>query len=74
MDIHEEDKNNGDCDTGSVRRSCRWPCSVNKKGVVSNSIFCVFCEHWVHNRCSGIKGRLRFVPDFKCRQCTGEIR
>ena len=26
------------------------------------------------NRCSGMKGRLRFVPDCKCKKCTGDIR
>ena len=32
-------------DTRLVRRSGRWPCSVCKKGVSSNFVFCVFCEH-----------------------------
>ena len=27
-DKYEEDKNNGDCDTGSAKRSGRWLCSV----------------------------------------------
>ena len=33
-------------------------CSICCKGVSSNSIFCQSCNHWVHKRCSKIKGRL----------------
>ena len=73
-----EDKNNGDCNTGSVKHSCRLYCAICRKWVGSNSIFFVFCEHWVHkrytemNRYTGMKGRS--VPDYKCRKCTGEFK
>ena len=40
-----------------------WPCSVCRKGVGSNSIFCNFCTHCVHKVCGGIRGRLRAVKD-----------
>ena len=36
LDKYEDDKNNSDCETGSVS-SGRWPCSVCKKGVGRNS-------------------------------------
>ena len=42
--------------------------------VGSNSIFCVFCKHWMHKMCSSLEGRLRSVPVYKCMKCTGEIR
>ena len=53
--------------------SGKWPCSVCRKGVGSNSIFCNFCTHWVHRCCSEIRGRLTPVKDYKCRICTGEV-
>ena len=38
-----------------------WPCSVCRKGVGSNSILCNTCKHWVHERCSRVKGSLNSV-------------
>ena len=32
-------------------------------------IYCSFCKHWVHKRCSGLKGRLTIAPSFKCYSC-----
>ena len=32
-------------------------------------IYCSFCKHWVHKRCSGLKGRLTIAPSFKCHSC-----
>ena len=29
-------------------------CSVCRKGVGSNSIYCAGCSHWVHKKCSGV--------------------
>ena len=29
--------------------------------------------NWEHKGCSGIRGRLKAVKDYKCRICTGEI-
>ena len=51
--------------------SGKYPCSVCRKGVKRNSIFCTSSNAWVHNKCSGIKGRLFDIPDFKCHTCLG---
>ena len=73
-DKYEEDKNNGDCDTGSVRSfQVDDDALYVRKGLVETLIF-VFCEHWFHKMCNGIKGSLRYVPDYKCRKCAGEVR
>ena len=32
-------------------------------------MYCSFCKHWVHKRCSGFKGRLIDTPDLKCHCC-----
>ena len=47
----------------------KWPCSVCRKGVGKNSIYCMGCKHWVHKRCSGIKGRLVDNPSYRCSSC-----
>ena len=51
----------------------KWPCSICRKGVGSISIFYQSCSHWVHERCSKIKGRLKADPSFKCNACTNNI-
>ena len=51
----------------------KWPCNICRKGVSKNSIFCQSCNHWVHKRCSKIKGRLKADPSFKCDACTNNI-
>ena len=51
----------------------KWPCSICLKGIGSNSIFCQSCNHWIHKRCSKIKGRLKEDPSFKCNACTNNI-
>ena len=42
----------------TTKPSGKYPCSVCRKGVGRNSIFCISCDTWVHKKCSGIKGRL----------------
>ena len=37
----------------------KYPCSVCRKGVGSNSIYCAGCSHWVHKKCSGVIGSLK---------------
>ena len=32
---------------------------------------CGGCKRWVHKKCSGIKGPLRPVPEFRCARCLG---
>ena len=34
---------------------------------------CSVCSCWVHAKCSGIKGSLAKVVEFKCKRCCGEI-
>ena len=48
----------------------KWPCGVCGKGVGSNSVKCNTCDRWVHKVCSGIKGKLKSVKDFKCSSCV----
>ena len=48
----------------------RYPCGVCSRGVGKNSIFCVHCKHWIHKSCSGISGRLKEDPGYKCPACT----
>ena len=59
------------CDTYTKQEPVRWPCSVCQKGVGSNSIFCKFCMRWIHERCSGIPGKLKPDPTFECKTCSG---
>ena len=51
----------------------KWPCSICHKGVGITSIFCQSCNHWVHKRCSKIRGRLKADPSFKCNACINNI-
>ena len=55
-----------------LKKSGKYPCGVCLTGVGStNAILCDGCEHWVHKKCSGIKGSL--LPDtvFRCARCLG---
>lgn len=47
-----------DGSTKSTRETGKYPCSICHRGVGRNSVFCVGCKHWVHKKCSKIKGRL----------------
>ena len=50
------------------------PCSICRKGVSANSIQCTACKHWVHKRCSGIRGCLRAASaTYRCRRCEGQM-
>ena len=62
-----------DGSTKSTRETGKHPCSICHRGVGRNSVFCVGCKHWVHKKCSKIKGRLRESPDFRCGKCLGEF-
>ena len=50
----------------TLKDSGEYPCSVCRKGVGSNSIYCAGCSHWVHKKCSGVIGRLKSNPDYRC--------
>ena len=52
-----------------------WKVPLCQSGVgSSNAIFCGGCKHWVHKKCSGIKGPLRPDPEFRCARCLGTAR
>ena len=56
-------------DKGPVFRSGKHPCGVCCKGVGNNSIYCDYCKHWVHKRCSGLQN-LNNAVGFKCKSCA----
>ena len=58
----------------TLRDTSKYPCGVCRKGVGSNSIFCNDCKHWVHKKCTNIRGRLSAVPNFICDRCLGLAR
>ena len=58
----------------TLRDSGKYPCSVCRKGVGSNSIYCSGCLHWVHKKCSGIIGKLKPNPDYRCNRCKSTVR
>ena len=39
----------------TIKPSGKYPCSVCRKGVGRNSIFCTSCDAWVNKKCRGIK-------------------
>ena len=57
-----------------MKDSGEYPCSVCRKGVGSNSIYCAGCSHWVHKKCSGVTGSLKSNPDYRCSRCKGTAR
>ena len=57
-----------------LRDSGKYPCAFCRKWVGRNAIYCTGCAHWVHKRCSGIKGTLANMTDFQCRRCKGIAR
>ena len=63
------------CGTGLdlLQSSGEFPCAICHTGVGSNSIFCNGCKHWVHKKCSGLKG-LKKDPDYRCTRCQGTAR
>ena len=58
----------------TLKDSGTYPCSVCRKGVGSNSIYCAGCSHWVHKKCSGVIGSLKSNPDYHCGRCKGTAR
>ena len=54
----------------TLKDSGEYPCSVYRKGVGSNSIYCAGCSHWVHQKCSGVIGSLKSNPDYRCSRCN----
>ena len=60
------------CGTGLdlLQSSGEFPWAVCRTGVGSNSMFYNGCKHWVHKKCSGLKG-LKKDPDYRCTWCQG---
>ena len=54
--------------------SGKYPCGVCGKGVGTNSIQCGGCKKWVHKKCSGVKGKLKDDPGYRCAKCVGGCR
>ena len=58
-----------------LKKSGKYPCGVCQSGLgSSNAIFCGGCKHWVHKKCSGIKGPLRPDPELRCARWLGTAR
>ena len=57
-----------------LQTSGKYPCTVCRKGVRKNSIFCSGCLFWIHKKCSDIPGRLVEDLDFRCRRCLGNAQ
>ena len=55
---------------GNGPPAAKFPCTVCRTGVGSNSIFCNGCKHWVHKKCNGLK-HLTKDPDYRCTRCQG---
>ena len=47
----------------------KFPCGVCGKGIGSNSILCPSCKHWIHHRCSRVRGSLSDAVNFICPSC-----
>ena len=58
----------------TLKDSGEYLCSVCRKGVGSNSIYCAGCSHWVYKKCSGVTGSLKSNPDYRCSRCKGTAR
>ncbi len=48
----------------------RYPCGCCGRGVGKNSVWCVECERWCHQRCSGVRDVRRVGIDFRCPTCV----
>ena len=69
VNIHKTKIMKSGTSKGPVFALGKYPRGVCKKGVGRNSIHCTFCKHWIHKRCSGLKGRLINSTSFKCLSC-----
>ena len=49
--------------------SGKYPCGICGKDVGRNSIQWG-CKKWVHKKCSGVKGRLKENPGYRCAKCV----
>ena len=58
----------------TTKLSGKYPCSIYRRGVWVNLIFCTGYDAWVQKRCSGIKVRLVDIGGFKCHRYLGLAR
>ena len=58
----------------TTKLSGKYPCSIYRRGVWVNSIFCTGYDAWVQKKCSGIKVRLVDIGGFKCHRYLGLAR
>ena len=61
-------------DLQRLKDSGKSPCSVCRKVVGSNCIYCTGCLHRVLKKCSGIIDSLKLNPDYHCSRCKGTAR
>ena len=54
---------------GPSFQSREHSCRVCFEGVGVSSIHCTLCNHCVHEHCSGLKRKLVFAINFKCKAC-----
>lgn len=47
----------------------KYPEGVCKESVGANAIICKSCDHYMHKRCSNVRGSLSSAWDFKCQWC-----
>ena len=57
-----------------LRDSSAFPYAVCRSGVGVNSIECSKFKHWVHKKCSGVRGRLVEDPDYVCPRYCDQAR
>ena len=57
---------------GPKKRPGQFPCGVCDENVGRNSIYCSQCHKWIHKRCSGVIGKLKEDPSYKCPRCSGQ--
>ena len=60
-------------DLNNLVDSGKFPCSICRSGVGSNSIFCAGCNLWVHKKCSGLRGRLLEDPNYRCKDVQARL-
>ena len=61
------------CGTGLdlLQSSGKFPCTVYRTGVGSNSIFCNGCKHWVHKNAVGSSVWQKSLTTHRCTRCRG---
>ena len=58
---------------GKLTIEGKYPCATCRKSVSNKFILCQFCRCWVHETCSGIRGKLKEDSKFKCQTCANQL-